>query len=172
MNRRIILVDKEKTPDYTKFFGCGLGNDIYTVQQLQAFNGDSLKLGKGDGILLVGAEPFKYLQNFYHFGIRSENYFDCSKLRRLSIEGGSFAKVILEDEFPEPDVLEYFLSESFSTPHDFSWFQHKIISTYKDAIVFLDWLSCQPIETDFGFDYEASGMATDKWFDWSGVSNL
>ena len=170
MSRRIILVDKEKTPDYAKFFGCGLGSDIYTVQQLQAFNGDSLGLSKGDGILLVGAEPFKYLQGFYHFGIRSENYFDCSKLRRLSIEGGAFAKVIMEDEFPEPDVVEYFLSESFSAPNDFSWFQHKIISTYQDAIVFLNWLSCQPMETDFGFDYEASGMATDKWFDWSGVS--
>lgn len=170
MNRRIILVDKEKTPDYAKFFGCGLGSDIYTVQQLQAIDGDSLKLGPGDGILLVGAEPFKYLQEFYHFGIRSENYFDCSKLRRLSIEGGSFAKVIMEDEFPEPDVANYFMSAEFTTLRDFSWFQHKVISTYKESITFLDWLISQPEETDFGFDYEASGMATDKWFDWSGVS--
>lgn len=170
MNRRIVLVDQIETPDFAKFYGCGLGSDIYTVQQLQSIEGDSLKLGPGDGILLAGAEPFKYLQNYYHFGIRNENYFDCSKLRRLSIEGGAFAKVLPEKEFPGEKVINDFMSEDFTKPKDFSWFQHKTISTYQEAMNFLAWLELQPEGTNYGFDYEASGMATDKWFDWSGVS--
>lgn len=167
MNRRIVLVDQVETPDFAKFYGCGLGNEIYTVQQLSSTN-SSLVLEEGDGIMLIGSEPFKYLQSQYHLGIRSENYFDCSKLRRLSIEGGSFAKIVLD--FPEPDVINDFMSNDFALPRDFSWFQHKIISTYQEAITFLDWLDSQPEGTNYGFDYEASGMATDYIFDWSGVS--
>ena len=172
MERRIVLVDQKETPDFTKFFGCGLGNEIYTIQSLcnasQEDRSKILKLEVSDGIMLVGSEPFKFLQEYYHLGIRSENYFDCSKLRRLSIEGGAFAKVILD--FPEPADIKDFMSPDFAKPRDFSWFKHKIISTYSEAITFLDWLDSQPIGTNFGFDYEASGMATDKWFDWSGVS--
>lgn len=167
MNRRIVLVDQVETPDFAKFYGCGLGSEIYTVQNLQS-SGTSLDLGPGDGIMLVGSEPFKYLQSRYHLGIRSENYFDCSKLRRLSIEGGSFAKVVLD--FPEPDMINDFMSADFATPKDFSWFKHRVISTYSEAISFLDWLDSCPADTNFGFDYEASGMAIDKVFDWSGVS--
>ena len=172
MNRRIVLVDQNETPDFTKFFGCGLGNEIYTLQTLQNCPDSEMRkimhLEESDGIMLVGAEPFKFLQTLYHLGIRSENYFDCSKLRRLSIEGGAFAKIILD--FPEPDVIKDFMSAEFAQPKDFSWFQHKIISTWKEAMVFLDWLDSLPADTNFGFDYEASGMATDKVFDWSGVS--
>ena len=172
MNRRIVLVDSKETPDFTKFFGCGLGNEIYTIQKLQTLTEPEIKniiaLEKSDAVMLVGAEPFKFLQGFYHFGIRSENYFDCSKLRRLSIEGGSFAKIVVD--FPEPDIISDFMSPDFSVPADFSWYQHKIISTFPEAMNFLGWLESQPEDTNFGFDYEASGMATDKWFDWSGVS--
>lgn len=169
MNRRIVLVDQVETPDFAKFYGCGLGNEIYTTQQLQSGAGaSSLNLGPGDGIMLVGAEPFKYLKESYHFGIRNENYADCSKLRRLSIEGGSFAKIVLD--FPEPSEIKDFMNPDFTKPRDFSWFQHKIISTFPEAMNFLTWLESCPADTNFGFDYEASGMATDKWFDWSGVS--
>lgn len=172
MNRRIVLVDQNETPDFTKFYGCGLGNEIYTLQALQNCPDSEMReimhLGESDGIMLVGAEPFKFLQSLYHLGIRSENYFDCSKLRRLSIEGGAFAKIVVD--FPDPDVIKDFMSSDFAKTRNFSWFQHKIISTYKEAITFIDWLDALPADTNFGFDYEASGMATDKVFDWSGVS--
>ena len=174
MNRRIVLVDHIETPDFTKFFGCGLGNEIYTLENLRALPPDEFKkilnIGESDGVLLVKAEPFKFLQSYYHFGVRNENYFDCSKLKRLSIEGGAFVKVLADVDNLEPSDIEYFMSPEFATHFDFSWFQHKTLSTYPDAMRFLDWLESQPEGTNFGFDYEASGMATDKWFDWSGVS--
>ena len=95
MNRRIVLVDQIETPNYMAYFGCGLGNEIYTLQSLQNMEEEKLKkvigVGEGDAVMLVGAEPFKFLKQFYHYGVRNENYFDCAKLRRLSIEGGAFS---------------------------------------------------------------------------------
>lgn len=78
---------------------------------------ENTKIGNNDAVLLVGAEPFKYLQEYYHFGIRNENYFDCSKLRRLSIEGGAFVKCI--SGFPEDSVIQDFMSPEFTTHRDF-----------------------------------------------------
>ena len=172
MNRRIILIDSEETSDFTKFYGCGLGSEIYTIQKLQSLPNSEMRsilhLEESDGVMLVGSSPFKFIQEFYHLGIRRENYSDCAKLRRLSIEGGSFAKIVLD--FPDQDVIIDFMSPDFTKPRDFSWFRHKVISTYVEAISFIDWLDSQPSDTNFGLDYEASGMATDINFDWSGVS--
>lgn len=79
MNRRIVLIDQTETPDYLSYFGCGLNDkEIYTLQYLDSLTPEKklecLSLGEGDGAMLVGAEPFKYLQDFYHYSIRSENY--------------------------------------------------------------------------------------------------
>lgn len=174
MNKRIVLIDQNETPDYIRYYGWGgLSNEnIYTLQNLQSMSQSErdgiLTVSEGDGVMLVGAEPFKFFQLLYHFGIRSENYFDCSKLNRLSIEGGAFVKVIVD--FPDVSVVEKFLDPSFAMPRDFSWFQQKVLHTYPEAIRFLEWLSSQPADTHFGFDYEASGMPLDKWFEISGAS--
>lgn len=174
MNKRIVLIDQNETPDYIKYYGWGgLSNEnIYTLQNLQEMSqldrDNIFDVSEGDGVMLVGAEPFKFLQSLYHFGIRSENYFDCSKLRRLSIEGGAFVKVITD--FPDIATVEQFLDPNFATPKDFSWFQQKILHTYQDAMRFLEWLNSLPSDTHFGFDYEASGMPLDKWFEISGAS--
>ena len=83
MCRRITLIDQNETKDYTRYYGSNLGNEIYTLQGLESMpkyeKERILKIGNNDAVLLVGAEPFKYLQEYYHFGIRNENYFDCSK---------------------------------------------------------------------------------------------
>lgn len=172
MGKRIVLIDEVETPNYVSYYGIGLGNDIYRLQTLMTQPRDKieeiLKLGCGDAALLVGAEPFKYLQEFYHFGIRGENYFDCSKLSRLSIEGGAFVKVCLDP--PNREEVSYFMSDEFAKPADFSWFKQKILHTYEEAKNFLMYLDSLPEDTPFGFDYEASGMPLDKWFELSGAS--
>lgn len=172
MCRRITLIDQNETKDYTRYYGSNLGNEIYTLQGLESMpkyeKERILKIGNNDAVLLVGAEPFKYLQEYYHFGIRNENYFDCSKLRRLSIEGGAFVKCI--SGFPEDSVIQDFMSPEFTTHRDFSWFRHKVLHTYQETLKFLEWIKCLPLNEPLGFDYEASGMPLDKWFEISGAS--
>lgn len=172
MNRRVVLLDQEETTDALRYVGAGLGNEIYTLQELSVKDEITLKnllnFGPGDGILLVKGEPFKYLQQFYHFGIRSENYADCAKLRRLSIEGGAFVKCVTE--FPDKETIQDFMSEDFTIPRDFSWFKHKVIHSFEEAIRFIDYLDSLPSEQHYGFDYEASGMPLNKWFEISGAS--
>lgn len=173
MNRRIVLIDQTETPDYLSYFGCGLNDkEIYTLQYLDSLTPEKklecLSLGEGDGAMLVGAEPFKYLQDFYHYSIRSENYFDCSKLRRLSIEGGAFVKEVLE--LPDSSVISDFMGPDFARHRDFGWFRQKVLHTYEEAMKFIRYLSALPMDTYYGFDYEGSGMALDKVYELSGVS--
>lgn len=173
MNKRIILVDSNEFSNYSKLYGIGLdSNSIYTLQYLDSLSEESrrdhLSLGNSDAVMLIGGESFKYLRNFYHFGIRNENYSDCSKLRRLSIEGGAFAKCTVG--FPEQKDIVDFLSESFTVHRDFSWFKQKVIHTFEEAMKFLEYMDSLPIDTNYGFDYEASGMPLDVWFEVSGAS--
>ena len=172
MNRRIVLIDQNEIQNVLSFYGCGLGNEIYTVQSLQSLDENelrvSLTLGPSDAVMLVGGGAFKFLQQFYHFGVRSENYFDCSKLKRLSIEGGAFVKVVLE--LPSKEEVEEFMNPNFTTPVDFSWFKYKVIHTAQEATNFLLYLNSLPLEQDFGFDYEASGMPLEKQFEISGAA--
>lgn len=172
MNRRIVLIDQQEVPDYAKFYGCGLGDEVYTIQYLESLSEDEknsiLNLGHGDAALLVKGGPFKYLQERYHFGVRSENYFDCTKLRRLSIEGGAFVKCV--DKLPDPYQIQDFLSSDFAIPRVFSWFKQKVLHTYQEAMKFLDWIDKLPLDEDLGLDYEASGMPLDKVFYISGAS--
>jgi hypothetical protein len=111
-NRRLVLVDQGETPNYTKFFGCSLNNEVYTIQTLdcleeQERNNIIANLGPGDAIMSVGANPFKYLKNYYHFGVRNENFSDCAKLFRLSLEGGAFLKEVLD--LPSKEEIDAFL---------------------------------------------------------------
>lgn len=172
MNKRIVLVDSVETPDYMGYFGVGLGNDIYTIQFLESLDDTSrqsiLTLGQGDAALLVGGEPFKYLQNYYHFGIRNENYADCALLRRLSIEGGAFVKCIIE--FPDQNTIIDFMSPDFTTSVVFPGFRQALISTYAEAIDFIGYMDSLPMSTNYGFDYETSGFPLEKDLVVSGAS--
>lgn len=172
MYRRIVLVDQEETKNYASLFGRGFGNNIYTLQALQSMDEENLKkfltFGEGEAIMLIGAEPFRFLKQYYHFGIRSENYYDCSKLRRLSIEGGAFVKEVLD--IPTDEEINEFLDPDFTKKVEFPGFKQYIIHTYQDAISFLDTIDSLPLDTDLGFDYEASGMPLDIWFEISGAS--
>ena len=172
MYRRIVLVDQEETKNYASLFGRGFGNNIYTLQALQSMDEENLKkfltFGEGEAIMLIGAEPFRFLKQYYHFSIRSENYYDCSKLRRLSIEGGAFVKEVLD--IPTDEEINDFLDPDFTKKVEFPGFKQYIIHTYQDAISFLDTIDSLPLDTDLGFDYEASGMPLDVWFEISGAS--
>lgn len=174
MNKRFVLISAKETPNYVvDYYGIGLdSSQIFTVENIESMSDDAkrefLTLGPSDAVMLVGAEPYRYLNQFYHFGVRSENYFDVSKLRRLSIEGGAFVKVVLDP--PSPDIIRDFMSPGFTQPVDFSWFQSKVIHDFTGAMKFLDWLCNLPETEDLGFDFEASGMALDVWFDISGAS--
>lgn len=172
MNRRIVLVDQLETPDYMSYYGAGLGQEIYTLQSLEGLDEQNLKqvltLGDSDAVMLVGAEPFKYLKQFYHYGVRSENYYDCSLLRRLSLEGGAFAKVVVE--FPDQSIIDDFMSQQFTQTVGFPNFKQKVIHTIEEAEAFLGWLEGLPADEDFGYDYEGSGFPLDVWYELSGVS--
>lgn len=173
MNKRIVLIDQKEVPDYTRYYGCGLGK-IYTLQYLESISeserDDILTLGEGDAALLVKGEPFKLLQRKYHFGVRSENYFDCSKLRRLSIDSGAFVKCI--DRLPDNSQVSDFLSLEFTDPVNYTQgFEHKVLHTYEEAMRFLWWVSKLPLDEDLGFDYETSGKnPLERNFFLSGVS--
>lgn len=174
MNRRIILVDSEETQNYLQLFALELppNAEVYTLQQLEQLSGYEQKgrvsIGDTDAALLIGSKPFSYLQQFYHFGIRSENYYDCSLIRRVSLEGGAFVKCTLD--IPEPEELIDFFDQHFTDHRDFSWFKQKIIHDYQGSIALLNYMDSLPEDTDFGYDYEGSGMPLDKWYELSGVS--
>lgn len=173
MNKRIVLVDSNEFKNYSGLYGIGLdSNSIYTIQYLESIPEPERKkildLGNTDAALLVGGEPFKYLRQFYHYGIRNENYADCAKLRRLSIEGGAFLKCTLD--IPEPDVVADFLSEGFTVHRDFSWFKQKVIHTFEEAMIMIDYMDSLPEDTNYGFDYEASGFSNEIDFEISGAS--
>ena len=174
MNRRIVLIDPAETPVYATYWGAGLGTEIYLTTDLDKLNPDECKkllsIGEGDAALLVGGGGFKFFEekSGLHFGIRGENWFDCVKLDRLSVEGGSYVKVI--DEFPNQEIINLFMSPEFTKDVDFGWFKSKVIHDFQGAMRFLDWLDSLPEDEDIGFDFEASGMGLDKWFEVSGLS--
>ena len=174
MYRRVILVDTEEFPSYLQLFNSNLGNNIefYTLQQLtelpECMQREKVKLGNTDAALLIGGKPFSYLQQFYHFGIRNENYYDCSIIRRVSIEGGAFVKCTVD--LPKQEDLADFMTPEFTEHKDFSWFKQKVIHDFVGAMNLIEYMDSLPENTDYGYDYEGSGMALDKWYELSGVS--
>lgn len=160
MNRRIVIVDSQETPDYMSYFGIGLGNEIYTTQYLDSMDEGPrmqlLTLEPTDAAMLVGGGGFKYLKQYYHFGVRSENYMDCSELPRLSIEGGAFVKCVTE--FPDHQTVKDFMSTGFTQEIVYSDFKQSLISTYEEGLKFIEYMDSLPEDENYGFDYETSGM--------------
>ena len=173
MNRRIVLVD-DAVQNPLDYVGRGLGSEIFSVSNLETLEPDILKttleLGPGDAAMLIGGRAFEILKRFYHFGIRGENYWDCSQLNRLGIEGGAFVRVIHESDTPSPEVINFFMSPGFCEKRTFPNYKYKIVKTYKDAKPLLDYFLNLPESTDIGFDYEGSGMAFEKDFSITGAS--
>jgi hypothetical protein len=159
MNRRLVLFDQNEI-NGAMLFGNGLSTDVHPIQAF--FNLDkeqtiqALGLGDSDAVMLVGGNAFKWLREFIHFGVRGENYSDCARLYRLSLEGGSFAKCC--SELPSKKDIAEFMDPNFTTHVDLSWFKYKCIGDFDGAIRFLDWLDSLPDNAEFGFDYETSGM--------------
>lgn len=175
MNKRIVLIDANETPNYLSWVGVSeFKNQVYTLQILDGMPEDKRKevlaLGEGDAALLVGAEPFKYLRDFYHYGVRGENYYDCSHLYRLSIEGGAFVKVLVDgNDLSNPGIND-FLSPNFTKPVVFDNFTQKVIKDWDEAMKFMSWCDSLSLDQDFGYDYEGSGMPLDEWYEISGLS--
>lgn len=173
MNRRIVIVD-DNVQNPLNYFGIGLGSEVYAVTSLMKLSEKEQRqltvLSKGDAALLVGSRAFEYLQKFYHFGIRGENYWDCSQLNRLGIEGGAFVKVIHEADFPTKGIIEFFMSPNFCESRTWPDYKYVILKTYKDSKPFLDYFLNLPENFDMGFDYEASGREFDKDFCITGAS--
>jgi hypothetical protein len=172
--RRIVLVDDGVYTQPLRFFGVGLGQEIYNLSRIkdeeESKQSALFTLGPGDAVMLCGPGAFEYLKGRYHFGIRGENYFDCSLLRRLSIEGGAFVKVIHESDFPGPEVVEDFMSPEFTEPRVFPGLQNIVIKTYQDSLQWLAWFLDLPAGTQIGFDYETSGMPMEIQFMITGAS--
>ena len=173
MQRRLVLFDQNEI-NPALLYGRGLGNDLLPLSAFSGLSDEQIReslrlaLGDGDGVMLVGGNAFKWLREYIHFGVRGENYVDCSKLYRLSLEGGIFAKCC--PEAPGDKEIEEFMSGEFTKKVEFPWFKHKVIHTIEEAWKFLDWLESLPEDEDLAADFEASGMPHDKWFEISGLS--
>ena len=174
--KRIVLID-DKHVDVTRSFTLGFTSDtkmfkmsdvlqFSETQCQQLFSG----LTSGDAVMIWGPAGFEFLKGLYHFGIRSENYFDCSQLIRLGMDGGCFARIYHENDDPTPEEIQYFLSPDFTRVRDFSYLQTKIIKTFSEAKPFLEYFYNQPIGTYIGFDYETSGMPMETYFKIAGAA--
>ena len=142
MNRRIVLVDSNEVSPIS-FLGSGLGTEIYDVNEIRKKSEQEqdqiLRLEKSDAALVVGSESFKILRERYHFGIRSENYYDCSQLYRLSIEGGAFIKVLGPKDPLTQQAIQSFMSPEFCQERDFSYFEQRVIHTYHESLPILEY---------------------------------
>ena len=174
--RRIVLID-DKHVDVTRTFTLGFTTDVQLFkmsdvlqltedQRINLFSG----LGSGDAVMIWGPAGFEFMRSMYHFGIRSENYFDCSLLNRLGMDGGCFAKIYHENDDPQPQDIKYFLSPEFTKVRDFSYVQLKVIKTFPEAKTFLEYFYNQPLGTYIGFDYETSGMPMETYFKIAGAA--
>lgn len=175
MNRRIVIFDEnDYKTNHLLWWSLPLGDEIYSVQTLQQMPAEDLNriltIGEGDGVMLASSEGWKLLRERYHFGVRSEGFVDCQKLKRLSIEGGAYLKCIPATEFPEPADIAEFMNPGFTQHINFGWFKQKVVKTLEDAHKFFDWAEQQPLDTMWGFDYEGSGMPLDRWYELSGFS--
>ena len=181
MNKRIVILSSDDTGKINKnYFGIGIPSSAIYVATMPCKKAtvpvmDSLKVsfiksfGEGDGILVGDIGAFNFLRQYFHFGIRNENFSDCCKLKRLSIEGGAFIKCIGENK-PSTEDLEYFMSEDFAKPVNFGWFRQKVLHNVEESLNLISYMDSLPEDTNYGFDYEASGMPLDREFEISGAS--
>ena len=172
MNKRIVLVDDEKV-SFNDFIGIGL-ETVKTITELEEADPVSVKdlmsIGKGDGIMVIGPKAFEFLKQFYHLGVRGENYYDCSILRRLGMEGGGFVKVFHEEDELSSEDVEFFNSPDFCKTREFPDYKWEVVKTYERALVFLDFFYNLKKGTLIGFDYETSGMAMERIFKITGAA--
>lgn len=177
MNRKILLID-DKVVNPSKLLSLGLTPEILQCKLTDVLNYDKEKqeklflgLGKGDVVVLWGPGAFEYMKGFYHFGIRAENYFDCSLLWRLGMEGGCFAKIYHENDEPSREEFQYILyNPEYLRVRDFSYLRTKIVKDATTARTFLEFLYNQPLGTYIGFDYETSGMPMEREFKIAGAA--
>ena len=165
-NRRIIIIDDDPGLEIQPLqWSSGLVKEYYTVSGISRMpegeQEEVLRLGPGDGAILVGPGAFGLIRTRYHAGIRGENYFDCSLLRRLGLDSGAFVKVYHENDQPRPGDFEFFVSPAFGRVREFPGYTWRIVKTAAEAFPFLDYLEGLPVGTEFGFDYETSGMSLD-----------
>lgn len=182
MNKRLIILSSDENGSFNNnyFFidGISTSESILIARtssrksEIPVLTDEEIKLvktlGPGDGVLLADPGAFSCLRQYFHFGIRNENFSDCCKLKRLSIEGGAFVKCIGDDK-PKEEDINYFLSPEFTQQVNFN-FKHKILHNVQESINMINYMDSLPEDTNFGFDYEASGMPLDKWFEISGAS--
>lgn len=174
--KRIVLID-DKHVDVSRAFTLGFSTDtlLYKMSDVLLFSEDMCNqifsgLGKGDAVMIWGPAGFEFMKSRYHFGIRSENYFDCSLLIRLGMDGGCFAKIYHESDNPTPEDIQYFLSPEFTQTRDFSYLQKRIVKTFSEAHEFLEYFYNLPEGTFIGFDYETSGMPMETYFKIAGAA--
>lgn len=175
MNRRITIFDrKDCETTYLKWYTLGLGDEIYAVQDLLAMKTEDreriLKIETGDAVMVASAEGWKMLRDRYHFGVRNEGFVDCQQLKRLSVEGGAYLKLVPHNEFPKKEVVSEFMSPGFTNKVKFPGFKQKVLKTIEEAENYMRWADSQPLDTNWGFDYEASGKPLDRYFEISGFS--
>lgn len=163
MNKRIVIIDDDPNLGVNLYDWFGIEQLlIYTTSQLAGMSdfdlSNALSLGEDDGAILVGPGAFKVISDRYHIGIRGENYFDCSYLRRLGLDSGAFIKVYHESDKPTVQDIEVFLSPKFTAKREFPGYTWKVIKDAQEAHQWLVWFKDLPLDVAKGFDYETSGM--------------
>lgn len=187
MNRRLVIVDDDPATGINpaEVFGYGI-TEPYTISELlgDKKNGiparrtdqelDALfgTLGPGDGVLLVGPKAFPFLQRWFHFGIRGENYYDCSRLKRVGTSGGFFIKTLYhETDLPlSRETVDFFLSPQFTEVRQLPNLNYRVVHDYQKSLEYLNYIYSLPIGTEIGFDYEGSGMAFDRKYRITGAA--
>src|SRR5574344_480032 len=171
MNLRLVLLSKKEVPNNgIQWIMSPFVNYVRFIEDLTNSEIGCLNnLGPSDAVMCVGGSPFKWLRERYHFGVRSENYSDCEKLKRLSIEGGAFIKEVNVAEEPTQELYNEFFSEDFTKKVEYN-VKTVIVKTFERSMKFFDWLEKLPLTEELGFDYEASGFPLDRFFESSGFS--
>lgn len=163
MNKRIILIDDDPALGINLYQWFGSGQTlVYTLSQLSGFTDserdDVLDLRETDAAILVGPGAFRVIHERYHIGIRGENYFDCSHLRRIGLDSGAFIKVYHESDKPDPAFLQFWASPDYTKKRTFSGYTWNVVKTYEEALPYLKYFMDLDCKIRMGFDYETSGM--------------
>ena len=183
--KRIIIVDdyveKEgkdswKIGAVSKFLGLGISTEnIFSLTQLKNMKPEEsfilTELCNGDAAMLVGSGALNFIKTFYHAGIRNEDFTDCTKLYRLSLNTGAFCKCIIH-ETPQKSVLDEFMSDRFVAPVVYQDYKDLVIRDSKAGIDMLNKFDKSfPEDELMSLDYETSGKdPLADWFEVSGFS--
>lgn len=188
MNRRIVIIDdvtKDINIKVEEFVGLGYPNlELYKMSILCGKKENDTvipglpeealfeifgNLGESDGAMLCGPAAFGFLQRYYHFGVRGENYYECSKLRRLGTNAGFYVAAMHHDlDFPlDKQYFQFFMSPDFTRTRVFGNYEYVIVKTHSEALKYIAYFF--NLQEKLGFDYEGSGLAFDKNYKITGV---